>query len=69
MYLPSTTLGLELSAPQPTKGFTNGVHTRFGESDRTMSTFEIYCKPDGYFTWRDWEICIEGRALNIAFFT
>ena len=47
------------------KGLTNGIHTRFWESDRTKSTFEIFCKPDGYFTWKDWETCIEGYFLRL----
>ena len=44
------------------KGQIDGSHTRFWESDRTKSTFEIFCKPDGYFTWKDWPTCIEGKT-------
>ena len=34
--------------------------TRFWETDRDRSTFEIFCKEDGYYEWRDWPTCIEG---------
>ena len=39
------------------------VHTMFWETDRSRSTFQIYCRDDGYFTWRDWPICLTGRRL------
>ena len=42
----------------------DGTHTRFWESDRTKSTFEILCKPDGSFDFDNdrssWPTCIEG---------
>ena len=45
------------------KGTSNGVYTRFWESDRTQSTFKLYCKTDGYFVWQDWPTCIEGAIV------
>ena len=42
------------------KGKIGNDHTRFWESDRTRSTFQIYCREDGYFTWEDWPTCLEG---------
>ena len=38
--------------------------TRFWETDRDRSTFEIFCKEDGYYEWRDWPTCIEGGFLD-----
>ena len=40
------------------KNTINGVYTMFWESDRTKSTFQLFCKDDGYFTWEDWPICL-----------
>ena len=34
-------------------------YTRFWETDREKSTFEIFCAPDGYYQWRDWPTCLE----------
>ena len=36
--------------------------TMFWESDRSKSTFQLFCKPDGYFTWKEWPICLEGKS-------
>ena len=47
------------------KGFQGTTPTRYWESDRTKSTFQIFCKPDGYYTWEDWPTCLEGELLNI----
>ena len=33
--------------------------TRFWETDREKSTFEIFCAADGYYQWRDWPTCLE----------
>ena len=30
----------------------------FWESDRSQSTFEISCQDTGYFTWREWPVCL-----------
>ena len=30
----------------------------FWESDRTKSTFELPCNPDGYLTWIEWPNCL-----------
>ena len=35
-------------------------HTSFWQTDRERSTFEIFCKPDGYYEWREWPTCLEG---------
>ena len=40
------------------KNTINSVYTMFWESDRSQSTFEIFCKEDGYFTWKEWPICL-----------
>ena len=40
------------------KNTIDSVYTMFWESDRTKSTFELACKPDGYFTWEEWPICL-----------
>ena len=36
-------------------------HTMFWETDRSRSTFEIFCKDDGYFEWKDWPTCLTGN--------
>ena len=45
------------------KGKIGGVHTRFWEADRSKSTFEILCLPDGTFSFdnlrESWPTCIE----------
>ena len=38
----------------------DGVHTMFWQSDRTKSTFELLCNPDGSFTWEEWPVCLTG---------
>ena len=45
-----------------------GVHTMFWQSDRSRSTFELPCQPDGYFTWKEWPTCLSGwcRVLHIS---
>ena len=30
----------------------------FWESDRSQSTFEISCQDTGYFTWKEWPVCL-----------
>ncbi len=40
------------------KNTIDSVYTMFWESDRSKSTFEIFCKEDGYFTWKKWPICL-----------
>ena len=40
------------------KNTVDSVYTMFWESDRSKSTFEIVCKDDGYFTWKEWPICL-----------
>ena len=37
-------------------------HTSFWETDRSKSTFQMFCRPDGFFEWRDWPTCIEGES-------
>lgn len=37
-------------------------HTMFWETDRSRSTFEIFCKQDGYFEWKDWPTCLTGKS-------
>ena len=49
------------------KGKVGDTHTRFWESDRTKSTFELLCNEDGYFTWQEWPICLEGNKLEYEF--
>lgn len=39
----------------------DSVHTMFWETDRSKSTFELFCNPDGYFTWKDWPTCLTGE--------
>ena len=43
----------------------DGTHTRFWESDRTKSTFDMLCLPDGTFQFEDkrsnWPTCLEGE--------
>ena len=34
------------------------VPRMFWESDRSKSTFELHCYPDGYFVWQEWPICL-----------
>ena len=34
-------------------------YTRFWETDRERSTFEIFCGVEGYYEWRDWPTCLE----------
>ena len=41
-------------------------HTMFWETDRSRSTFEIFCKDDGYFEWKDWPTCLTGINLPTA---
>ena len=43
------------------RGKTGGLHTRFWESDRSQSTFRVFCRTDGLFEWRDWPTCLEGE--------
>ena len=47
-----------------------GVPTMFWTSDRSRSTFELPCRPDGYFTWAEWPICLAGWSglwcLNVS---
>ena len=42
----------------------DGVHTMFWESNRSLSTFSMFCKPDGQFLFEDerenWPTCLEG---------
>ena len=40
------------------KNQVNGQPTMFWESDRSMFTFKLFCKPDGYYTWQEWPICL-----------
>ena len=40
------------------KNQVSGQPTMFWESDRTKYTFKLICKPDGYFTWEEWPICL-----------
>ena len=46
------------------QGKMDGIHTRFWESDRSLSTFSMLCKEDGTFDFvniRDnWPTCLEG---------
>jgi hypothetical protein len=46
----------------------DGNHTRFWESDRTKSTFELLCKPDGSYAFDNkrssWPTCIKGETNN-----
>lgn len=37
----------------------NSVHTMFWETDRSKSTFKLFCKPDGMFIWENWPTCLE----------
>ena len=41
-----------------------GMHTRFTEADRTVSTFSISCQENGQFTFenkrQNWPTCLEG---------
>ena len=51
------------------KGMENeGLHTRFWESNRTLSTFSMFCNPDGNFQFEDnreeWPTCLEGWLLT-----
>ena len=39
-------------------------HTMFWETDRSRSTFEIFCKDDGYFEWKDWPTCLTGKSTR-----
>ena len=34
------------------------VPRMFWETDRSRSTFELPCNPDGYFTWLEWPTCL-----------
>ena len=36
----------------------DNVPRMFWETDRSKSTFELNCNPDGYFTWKEWPICL-----------
>ena len=36
----------------------DNVPRMFWETDRSKSTFELHCNPDGYFTWEEWPICL-----------
>jgi hypothetical protein len=42
----------------------DGTHTMFWESDRSKSTFQMKCLPDGSFQFEDqrenWPTCLEG---------
>ena len=40
------------------KNTVDSVYTMFWETDRSKSTFELFCKDDGYFTWEDWPTCL-----------
>ena len=42
----------------------DGTHTRFWETDRSKSTFRLFCNPSGYFTYEEWPICLEGKTNN-----
>ena len=46
----------------------DGTHTRFWESDRTKSTFEILCQTDGSYDFdsarSSWPTCVEGKELS-----
>ena len=48
-------------------GWTNETHTRFWQTDRTKSTFEIMCQTDGMYkidTERSsWPTCLEGELF------
>ena len=41
----------------------DSVHTMFWESDRSKSTHELFCNPDGSFTWKKWPRCLEGELI------
>ena len=47
-----------------------GVPTMFWTSDRSRSTWQLPCRPDGYFTWAEWPICLAGWSglccLNVS---
>ena len=40
--------------------------TMFWESDRSKSSFKLYCRDDGYFTWEEWPICLEGTVILLS---
>ena len=43
------------------KNSIDSIPTMFWETDRTKSSFKLYCNPDGYFTWQDWPTCLTGK--------
>ena len=40
------------------KNHVDSIPTMFWETDRSKSTFKLYCNPSGYFTWLDWPKCL-----------
>ena len=55
--------GVNKSKEYECKGKEGGRHTRFWETDRALSTFQMFCRPDGYFEWKDWPTCLEGEVI------
>ena len=43
------------------KNSVDSIPTMFWETDRTKSTFKLFCNADGYFTWQDWPTCLTGK--------
>ena len=51
----------------------SGLHTMFWESNRSLSTFSMFCQPDGHFLFEDlrenWPTCLEGNFFVLLFIT
>ena len=49
----------------------DGSHTRFWESNRSRSIFDMFCKPDGFFHFENirenWPTCVEGLYFLLLF--
>ena len=45
------------------------IHTKFFESDRSLSSFTMMCQPDGSFLFENvrsnWPTCLEGVKIII----
>ena len=50
----------------------DGTHTRFWETDRTKSTFQMKCMPDGSYQFEgkreNWPTCLEGEQNKTKLF-
>ena len=48
------------------------IHTKFFESDRSLSSFTMMCKSDGSFQFENvrsqWPTCLEGKARNLIIY-